>query len=56
MGDRGNKTILLNRILAFKPFTNGVMFQKDRRKSLFLEFSVGTDIFPFMLKRFMSER
>ena len=55
MGERGNKTIRLNRILAFEPFTNGVMLQKDKGKSPFLEFSVGTDIFSLMIKRLMSE-
>jgi len=55
MGERGNKTIRLNHILALEPFTNGVMLQKDKGKSPFLEFSVGTDIFSLMIKRLMSE-
>lgn len=55
MGDRGNKTIRLNRILDFEVFSNGIDIQKDKGKSPFLEFSENTDIFAMILGRAIEE-
>lgn len=55
MGLRGNKTIQINKILDFKPYTNGVDIQKETGKSPFMEFTLNVDIFSMLLARLMSE-
>lgn len=53
MGNRGNKTISINKILDFKPYKNGVSLQKDSGKSPFLEFEKNIDLFSMILNRLM---
>jgi len=55
MGSHRNKTIRLNRILNFVPYTNGVEIQKDRGKNPFLKFSRNVDVFSMILGRVMFE-
>ncbi len=55
MGDRGNKTIRLNKILDIKPYKNGEDIQKETGRSPFLEFSENVDILSMMLVRLMDE-
>ena len=54
MGGSGNKTIPINKILDFKPYSNGVDIQKDSGKSPFLEFSDDTELFSMILSRLMN--
>lgn len=54
MGDRGNKTIPINKILDFKPYSNGVDIQKDSGKSPFLMFSNDTELFSMILNSLMN--
>jgi hypothetical protein len=54
MGQKGNKTIPVNRILNFKPYKNGIEIQKDSGKSPFLKFENNVDIFSMILARIMS--
>lgn len=53
MGSSGNKTIRLNSIIDFKPYTNGVDIQKETGKSPFLEFYDNVDLFALTLSRLM---
>ncbi len=55
MGGKGNKTIVLNKILDIKPFSNGVDIQKESGKSPFLEFNDNVDLFSMILVRLMNE-
>jgi hypothetical protein len=54
MGQKGNKTIPINKILDFKPFKNGVDIQKDSGKSPFLQFEKNVDVFSAILSRLMN--
>jgi hypothetical protein len=54
MGDKGNKTIPINKILDFTPYSNGIDIQKDSGKSPFLKFSVDTELFAMILSRLMN--
>jgi len=56
MGQKGNKTIAINKILDIKPFRNGIDIQKESGKSPFLEFSDNVDIFSMILVRLMNEQ
>lgn len=56
MGNNGNKTITLGKILGFEPYSNGVDIQKDSGKSPFLEFSTNIDIFSMILARVLNEK
>ncbi|MFH1740305.1 MAG: CheF family chemotaxis protein, partial [bacterium] len=51
MGNRGNKTIRLDKILDFEAFQNGIQIQKDAGKNPFLQFSDGVDVFAMILGR-----
>jgi hypothetical protein len=53
MGQKGNKTIPINKILDFKPFKNGIDIQKDSGKSPFLKFEKNIDLFSMILARIM---
>lgn len=53
MGEKGNKTIPINKILDFKPYSNGVDIQKDSGKSPFLRFTNDTNLFSMILNRLM---
>jgi hypothetical protein len=55
MGEKGNKTIPINKILDFTPYSNGVDIQKDSGKSPFLEFSNETELFAMILSRLKNE-
>ncbi|HYW94326.1 MAG TPA: hypothetical protein VE870_01920 [Bacteroidales bacterium] len=55
MGEKGNKTIRLNKILTINPFQNGVDIQKDTGRSPFLEFNHEVDIFSMTMVRLMDE-
>ena len=55
MGQRGNKTIPLNKILDFKPYSDGVDIQKDSGKSPFLKFSDDTELFAMILHSLMNQ-
>jgi hypothetical protein len=52
MGARGNKTIPINKILDFTPYSNGVDIHKDSGKSPFLKFD-DTELFSMILSRLM---
>jgi hypothetical protein len=54
MGQKGNKTITISKILDFKPFKNGVDIQKESGKSPFLEFDSNVDLFSMILSRLMT--
>lgn len=54
LGQKGNKTIPINKILDFKPFKNGIDIQKDSGKSPFLRFEKNIDLFSMILARIMS--
>lgn len=56
MGNNGNKTITLGKILGFEPYSNGIDIQKDSGKSPFLEFSTNIDIFSMILARVLNEK
>lgn len=56
MGQTGNKTIPISKILDFKPYTNGVDIQKDTGKSPFLEFEKNTILFTGILSRLLMEK
>jgi hypothetical protein len=51
MGEKGNKTIQLNKILDFEVFSNGVQIEKETGRSPFLEFSTGSELFALLLGR-----
>jgi hypothetical protein len=55
MGQKGNKTIGLNKILDFTVFSNGIDIQKDAGKNPFLQFDKNTDIFSMILGRAIRE-
>ncbi|HET8964452.1 MAG TPA: hypothetical protein VFM99_11160, partial [Chitinophagales bacterium] len=54
MGNKGNKTIRIDKVLDFKPFKDGVDLQKETGKSPFLEFERNVDIFFMMLAKLMN--
>ena len=56
MGEKGNKTIRINKILDINPYSNGVDIQKETGKSPFLEFGDNVDIFSMILVRLMDEQ
>lgn len=55
MGEKGNKTIQLSKVLDVTPYSNGVDIQKESGKSPFLEFNQNVDIFSMILVRLMDE-
>jgi len=55
MGEKGNKTIPIHKILSFTPYSDGVYIQKDSGKSPFLKFSDDTELFAMILSRLMNE-
>ncbi|MBR4791493.1 MAG: hypothetical protein IK024_11430 [Treponema sp.] len=54
-GSKGNKTIRLNKILSFSPYSNGVEIGKDSGKSPFFEFSDDIELFALMLSRAIND-
>ena len=56
MGEKGNKTIRLPKILDYEIYSNGVTIQKDAGKSPFLEFSDHPEHFGVLLGRMISEQ
>jgi hypothetical protein len=55
-GARGNKTIPLQSVIDFTPYSNGIDIQKGSGKSPFLSFNTDTDRFALILNRLLSER
>tara|TARA_B110000114_G_C15039629_1_gene376457 strand:+ start:85 stop:1170 length:1086 start_codon:yes stop_codon:yes gene_type:complete len=56
MGEKGNKTIRINKILDINPYSNGVDIQKETGKNPFLDFSDNVDIFSMILVSLMDEQ
>jgi len=54
-GERGNKTLRLDRIVNFEPFENGIEIEKDSGKNPFLEFAPGAEVFAMILGRLLEE-
>ena len=52
-GERGNKTIRLNRIINVTPYQNGIEIEKDKGKSPFLQFDRGVDVCALVLARLL---
>ena len=50
-GQRGNKSIRLNRIIHIEPYGNGVEIEKDAGKNPFLQFNNGSDVMAMILER-----
>ena len=55
MGRLGNKTIRLNRILTFEPYSDGIEIQKDAGRSPVLLFSDDVEMFAALLQRAWSD-
>lgn len=55
MGNKGSKTIKINKILDFTPYKNGVDIQKDSGKSPFIQFEHNVDIFSMILGKVISD-
>ncbi len=55
VGNRGNKTIGIHKILTINPYSNGVDIQKDSGKSPFLQFSDDVYMFSLILMRLMND-
>ncbi len=49
VGERGNKTIGIHKILTINPYSNGVDIQKDTGKSPFFQFSTDVQMFSLIL-------
>jgi hypothetical protein len=56
IGEKGNKTITINKILDFNVYTNGIEIQKDSGKSPFFSFSENTDMFAVILAKLLIEK
>ncbi|MCY3919511.1 MAG: hypothetical protein OXG38_06885 [Chloroflexi bacterium] len=55
MGPLGNKTIRLNRILTFEPYSNGIEIQKDAGRNPVLLFGDDVEMFAALLQRAWSD-
>ena len=55
MGRLGNKTIRLNRILTFEPYSDGIEIKKDAGRSPVLLFSDDVEMFAALLQRAWSD-
>lgn len=55
VGSKANKTIRLNKIISFSPYSNGVEIGKDTGKSPFFEFSGDVDLFCMFLSRAIND-
>ncbi|RKY87112.1 hypothetical protein DRQ09_04965, partial [candidate division KSB1 bacterium] len=55
LGNNGNKTIKLNKIIDFESFSNGVEIKKETGRNPFLEFDKNIDIFSIILGRAISD-
>jgi len=56
MGSKSNKTIRLNKILSFSPYSDGVEINKDTGKSPFFAFSKDIELFSLFLSRAINDR
>ncbi len=54
-GNKGDKIILLSRILDFTVYSNGLELEKDGDKNPFLSFQKSTDIFAMLLGKAISQ-
>ena len=54
-GEKGNKSLKLNRIIAVEAFSNGVQIEKDKGKTPFVQFESGTDVMGMILERAIDE-
>ena len=54
-GERGNKSLRLNRIIDVEAYRNGVQIEKDRGKNPFLQFEPGADVMGMILERAIDE-
>ncbi len=54
-GDKGDKIVLLNRIIDFSVFSNGIEIEKGEGKNPFLQFSGNIDIFAMLLGKAISQ-
>lgn len=55
VGSKANKTIRLNKIISFSPYSNGVEIGKDTGKSPFFKFSGDVDLFCMFLSRAIND-
>ena len=55
MGNKGNKTIRLNKILSFSPYANGVEIKKDTGRSPFFAFNDNVELFSLLLSRAIND-
>lgn len=55
MGSKSNKTIRLNKILSFSPYSDGVEINKDTGKSPFFAFSKDIELFSLFLSRAIND-
>lgn len=55
IGTKGNKSIKLNTILMFEPYSNGVQIEKATGKSPMLGFSDNVEVFSMILSRLINE-
>ena len=55
MGPLGNKTVRLNRILTFEPYSDGIEIQKDAGRNPVLFFSDDVELFAALLQRAWSD-
>ena len=54
-GERGNKSLRLNRIIHVEAYSNGVQIEKDKGKNPFLQFEPGADVMGMILERVIEE-
>ncbi len=54
-GDKGDKIVLLNRVIDFSVFSNGVEIEKGEGKNPFLQFQGNIDIFAMLLGKAISQ-
>jgi hypothetical protein len=54
-GEKSDKILLLNRILDFSVFSNGIEVEKDQDKNPFFAFESSTDIFAMLLGKAISQ-
>lgn len=55
MGQKGNKTIKLDKVLSFTPYQDGVQLEKDTGKNPFFKFDYNVDVYCMLLSRLMNE-
>lgn len=53
LGSKGNKTIRLEKIIDFTPYSNGVQIEKDVGRSPFLKFQQNIDILSLLLNKLL---